>query len=148
VITDVNIEGELRELFLLDQRISDPAAIAVSVDDGVVTLRGTVGSFGARRAAVRDARSIDGVEEVIDELKVRLLDEYQREDADIRGAALQNLMWDAEVPGDLIEVNVEDGWVTLRGDVFFQFQSDSAYDDVSRLYGVTGVTNAIVVTTP
>ena len=148
MITDVNIEDELRGLFLLDQRISDPSAIAVSVDDGVVTLRGTVGSFGARRAAVRDARSIDGEDEVLDELRVRILDEYRREDADIRGAALQNIMWDAEVPGDLIEVNVEDGWVTLRGDVFFQFQSDSAYDDVSRLYGVTGVTNAIVVTTP
>jgi osmotically-inducible protein OsmY len=147
VITNTTIEDELRALFVLDQRISDPAAIAVSAQDGLVTLRGTVGSFGVRRAAVRDARTIDGVDDVIDELEVRLLNEDRREDADIRGAALQNLAWDTEVPSDLIDVKVEDGWVTLRGDVFFQFQSDSAYDDVARLYGVTGVTNAIVVTT-
>jgi len=148
VITNATIEDELRALFVLDQRISDPAAIAVSAEDGVVTLRGTVGSFGSRRAAVRDARSLDGVDDVIDELKVRVMDEDRREDADIRGAALQNLMWDAEVPAELVDVNVDEGWVTLRGDVFFQFQSDSAYDDVARLYGVTGVTNSIIVTTP
>jgi osmotically-inducible protein OsmY len=148
VITDTTIEDELRGLFVLDQRISDPAAIAISAEDGVVTLRGTVGSFGARRAAVRDARGLDGVEDVIDEISVRLLNDDRRDDADIRGAALQNLMWDAEVPADLLDVKVEDGWVSLSGDVFFQFQSDSAYDDVARLYGVTGVTNAIIVTNP
>ena len=69
----------------------------------------------------------------------------RREDDEIRGAALQNLIWDVDVPSDLIEVKVNDGWVTLKGDVSYQFQSDAAYDDVAGLYGVLGVTNEIAV---
>jgi len=148
VITNASVEDDLRTLLVLDQRISDPAAIAVLAHEGLVTLRGTVGSFGARRAAVKDARSTAGVDEVADELQVRLLDEDRREDADIRGAALQILMWDSEVPSSYIDVKVDDGWVTLKGDVSFQFQSDAAFDDVARMHGVVGITNEIRVTTP
>ena len=54
----------------------------------------------------------------------------------------------AEVPSDSIDVKVQDGWATLKGDVSFQYQSDAAYDDGSRLYDVAGVTNEIKVTNP
>ena len=91
---------------------------------------------------------MEGVYEVINHLKVNLLGADRREDDEIRGAALQSLIWDAEVPSDSIDVKVQDGWVTLKGDVSFQFESDAAYDDVSRLYGVAGVTNEIKVTNP
>ena len=131
-----------------DPRIADSAEIAVAGDGGIVTLRGTVASFSQRRAAERDARAVDGVYEVINHLKVNLLGVDRREDDEIRGAALQNLIWDAELPSDSIDVKVQDGWVTLKGDVSFQFQSDAAYDDVSKLYGVAGVTNEITVMTP
>ena len=131
-----------------DPRIADSAEIAVAGDGGIVTLRGTVGRFSQRRAAERDARAVDGVYEVINHLKVNLLGVDRREDDEIRGAALQNLIWDAELPSDSIDVEVQDGWVTLKGDVSFQFQSDAAYDDVSKLYGVAGVTNEIKVTSP
>jgi osmotically-inducible protein OsmY len=131
----------------LDRRIPDPAEIAISADDGTVTLRGTVGSFGQRRAAVEDARRLDGVYEVLDELNVRLLNESRREDADIRGIALQILMWDVEVPSESVDLKVSEGWVTLNGDVDYQFESDAAYDDVASLYGVVGITNNITVTT-
>jgi hypothetical protein len=132
----------------LDPRIPDPTEIAVSGDGGIVTLRGTVESFGQRRAAANDARKIEGVYEVDDQLKVSLLGSDRRQDDEIRGAALQILIWDAEVPSDLVEVKVQDGWVTLKGDVSYQFQSDAAYDDVASLYGVYGVTNEIRVTNP
>ena len=145
---NATIEDDLKSVLVRDQRVPDPGAIAVSAVAGLVTLRGTVGSFGARRAAVKDARGVEGVEEVADELQVRLLDEDRREDAELRGTALQSLMWDAEIPSELIDVKVEDGWVTLKGDAFFQFQSDAAYEDVARLYGVVGITNEIKVTTP
>jgi osmotically-inducible protein OsmY len=148
VSTNATAEDDLRALLVLDQRISDPGAIAVSEDDGQMTLRGTVGSFATRRAAVKDARSVDGVDEVVDEIQVRLLDEDRRDDADIRGVALQILMWDTEVPAEWIDVTVRDGWVTLKGDANYQFQSDAAFDDVSRLSGVMGVTNEIKVITP
>jgi osmotically-inducible protein OsmY len=143
-----SIEDAVREVLVLDQRIPDPEQVAVSADAGEVTLRGTVGSFSQRRAAVNDARNVEGVYDVYDEVKVRLLDEYRREDADIRGMALQILMWDADVPAELIDVKADEGWVTLTGDVSYQFESDAAFEDVADMLGVVGVTNSIRVTTP
>jgi osmotically-inducible protein OsmY len=131
-----------------DPRIADSAEIAVAGNGGIVTLRGTVERFSQRRAAEHDARGVEGVYEVINYLKVNLLGVNRPADDEIRGAALQNLIWDAEVPSDSIDVTVQDGWVTLKGDVSFQFQSDVAYATASRLYGVVGVTNAIKVTNP
>ena len=144
-MTNATIEGDIIERLELDPRIPDAGEIAVKAEGEGVTLRGTVGSFAQRRAAVQDARKTDGVVDVYDDLKVRLMDEYMRQDAEIRGAALQSLMWDVEVPAEAIEVSVEDGWVTLKGDVFFQFQSDDAFEDVASLIGVLGVTNKLTV---
>jgi osmotically-inducible protein OsmY len=148
MLTSTTVEDEIRSTLDDDWRISDPSEIAISADDGLVTLRGTVGSFRQRRAAVSDARAVDQDYEVIDELKVRLLDDSTRADADIRGIALQILMWDVEVPSESVDVNVREGWVTLKGDVTYQFESDAAFEDVAGLYGVTGVTNEIKVINP
>jgi osmotically-inducible protein OsmY len=142
------IEGDVRTQIAGDPRIPYPTEIAVEVVDRLATLRGTVGSFAQRHAAVADARRTAGVEYVEDWLQVRLLDRDRREDAEIRGAALQRLEWDSEIPGDTIRFSVKDGWVTLKGDVVFQFQSDEAFNRVASLYGVTGVTNEIRVDEP
>ncbi len=146
--TSSNIEGDVRAQIAGDPRIPYPTEIAVEVVDQIATLRGTVGSFAQRHAAVADARRTAGVEYVDDWLEVRLLDRDRREDAEIRGAALQRLEWDSEIPGDAIRVSVKHGWVTLKGDVVFQFQSDEAFNRVASLYGVTGVTNEIRVDEP
>jgi osmotically-inducible protein OsmY len=140
------IETQLLAELAADPRIPNPEEIAVDTSEDVVTLRGTVGSFTQRRAAVAHARKIDGIADVFDELDVRLLGDYALADADIRGAALQALIWDVEVPAGSIDVKVEGGWVYLEGDVDFQFQSDSAFDDVASLHSVTGITNRIRVT--
>jgi len=145
---NAGIEDAVRDSLVLDPRLPDPEQVAVSADGDTVTLRGTVGSFSQRRAATDDAYDIDGVDYVDDELKVRLLTESRREDADIRGMALQILTWDADVPAELIDLKVDDGWVTLTGDVSYQFESDAAFDDVADMLGVVGVTNNIRVTTP
>jgi osmotically-inducible protein OsmY len=145
---NAGIEDAVRDSLVLDPRLPDPEQVAVSADGDTVTLRGTVGSFSQRRAAADDAYDVDGVDYVDDELKVRLLDESRREDAEIRGMALQILMWYADVPAELIDVKVDDGWVTLTGDVSYQFESDAAFDDVADMLGVVGVTNNIRVTTP
>ena len=129
----------------LDPRIPDSLEIAVAADDGIVTLRGTVESFSQRRAAAQDAKNVDGVYDLDNQLKVSLTGADRREDDEIRGAALQNLIWDVDVPSDFVDVKVNDGWVTLKGDVSYQFQSDAAYDDVASLYGILGVTNEITV---
>jgi osmotically-inducible protein OsmY len=128
-----------------DPRLPYADEIAVTAHGNEVTLRGTVGSFAELRAAVSDARGIVGVVAVVEELQVRMLDHDRREDAEIRGAALQRLVWDSSIPGDDLNVRVLNGWVTLRGDVDFQVESDIAFDHVARLRGVTGVTNEIEV---
>lgn len=142
------IETQLLTDLASDPRIPNPDAIAVDATQGVVTLRGTVGSFAQRRAAVAIARKVDGVEDVFDELDVRLENADMRADADIRGAALQALIWDVEIPSGSIDVRVEGGWVFLEGEVSYQFESDNAFDDVASLTGVTGVTNSITVVEP
>ena len=148
MLTNTPLEDAVMSSFDLDPRIPDSLEIAVSVEDGIVTLRGTVESFGQRRAAVEDTRKIEGVYEVDDQLKVSLRGSDRRDDDEIRGAALQSMIWDVEVPADTVDVKVDDGWVTLSGDASYQFQSDAAYDDVANMYGVVGITNEFKVTNP
>ena len=83
--------------------------------------------------------------EVEDELSIDLQDHF--EDDDIRGTALQTLIWDPDVTDDQIDVSVRDGWLTLKGEVRHQHESDAAFEDVSRLRGVGGITNEIKVIT-
>ncbi|MBV8219549.1 MAG: BON domain-containing protein, partial [Solirubrobacterales bacterium] len=128
-----------------DSRLPHPSEVAVLVEDGVVTLRGTVGSFGQRLAAVRDARKVPGVDYVDDQIEVRFLDPDTRSDAEVQGFALQALASDPDVPAELIHVKVTDGVVTLSGEVSYQFQSDAAYNDVADVFGVIGITNDIRV---
>ena len=148
MLTNTAIEDQVLSALALDPRIPDPVEIAVSAESDTVTLRGTVESFGQRRAAAQDARDIDGVVGIDDQLKVSLTGSDRRDDDEIRGIALQTLAWDVEVPSDSIDVKVDDGWVTLKGDAGYQFESDAAYDDVASMYGVYGVTNEIRVTNP
>jgi osmotically-inducible protein OsmY len=148
MLTDMPLADEVTANLDLDPRIPDSAEVAVAADEGIVTLRGTVESFSQRLAAAEDAEDVDGVDGVNNELRVSPSGADRRDDDEIRGAALQNLIWDVDVPSDLVDVNVSDGWVTLEGTVTYQFESDAAYDDVASLYGVLGVDNEIVVTNP
>ena len=138
--------NDVKERLARDPRIPHPVEVAVSAHDGVVSLRGTLGTLKQRRAAVEDANAVIGVDEVVDELRVDLLGESTREPDELRGVALQTLIWDSNVPAGSVDVKVDgDGWVTLEGDVEHQYQSDAAYEDVFRLVGVLGVSNRIRV---
>jgi osmotically-inducible protein OsmY len=148
MLTDTPLADAVIANLDLDPRIPESLEIAVAADDGLVTLRGTVESFSQRRAAGQDAKKVDGVYDVDNELNVSLTGANRRDDDEIRGAALQGLIWDVDVPSDFVDVKVDDGWVTLKGDVSYQFESDAAYDDVASLYGVLGVTNEITVSNP
>jgi osmotically-inducible protein OsmY len=148
MLTDTSVSDTVIARLEDDPRIPESLEIAVAADDGFVTLRGTVESFSQRRAAGQDAKNVDGVYDIDNQLKVSLTGSDRRDDDEIRGAALQNLMWDVEVPSDLVDVKVSDGWVTLKGNVSYQFETDAAYADVASLYGVLGVTNEIIVSNP
>jgi BON domain-containing protein len=148
MLTDTPLADAVMANLDRDPRIPESLEIAVAADDGFVTLRGTVESFSQRRAAGQDARNVDGIYDVDNQLKVSLTGANRRDDDEIRGAALQNLIWDVDVPSDFVDVKVDDGWVTLKGNVSYQFESDAAYDDVASLYGVLGVTNEIIASGP
>jgi osmotically-inducible protein OsmY len=148
MLTDTPLADAVIATIEDDPRIPDSLEIAVAANDGIVTLRGTVESFSQRRAAVQDAKLVDGTFDLDNQLKVSLSGANRRDDDEIRGAALQNLVWDVDVPSDFVDVKVDDGWVTLKGDVSYQFESDAAYDDVASLYGVIGVTNEITISNP
>ena len=126
-----------------DPRLHNPGEVAVSAREGTVTLRGTVRGLHERRAAVELANSVPGVRAVEDGLRVDPRDHFQ--DAEIRGAALRALS-SARVP-EAVDVNVADGWLTLKGRVKRQSESDAAFEAVSGLPGVGGITNRIVVVT-
>jgi BON domain len=144
VSNNATVERAVRDSLNHDPRISDPSEVAVTALDGAVILRSTVGSVSQRRAAGSDARGVEGVD---NQLEVRLLERGRRTGADIPAMALQLLMWDSEVPGDLVDVNVRDGWATLTGEITHQFESDAAYDGIAGLDGVIGITNEIKVAT-
>jgi osmotically-inducible protein OsmY len=143
--TSDRIQDDVRAALADDPRIPFPNEIAVDAVGDSVLLRGTVGNFAEKQAAIADARRTRGVYTVDDELRVRLMDRDRRADAEIRGAALQRLMWDSQLVADYLGVEVKDGWVTLTGEVDHQFQSDKAFGHVADLAGVTGITNEIRV---
>ncbi len=125
----------------------DNAAIAVSTDDGVVTLRGTVGSLRQKREAKKDAERVWGVKNVNNDLQVRLLNDDRREDADLSGAVLQALMLDSLVPAT-VGADVDVGMVTLKGKANWQFQRDEAETVATNVAGVVSVENAIELVPP
>ena len=123
----------------------DAATIGVSVRDGIVTLDGYVNSFVEKLTAVRVASRVMGVKAVAQELKVRLPQSYERNDADIAEAAVNALEWNMKVPDDRIEVEVQDGMVILTGEVDCEYQRAAAHDAVCCLIGIKGVTDEISI---
>jgi osmotically-inducible protein OsmY len=119
--------------------------IGVAVKDGIVTLTGHVQSLAEKHAVEEAARRVRGVKAIAGEIEVRLPFENVRADDDIAAAIIERLSWDAVVPRDAIKPVVENGWVTLTGEVDWSYQRDAAIRDVSRLYGVVGVTDRITV---
>jgi osmotically-inducible protein OsmY len=123
----------------------DAADIGVSVDNGVVTLRGDVATYAAKSTAERVTLGVYGVKAAANDLNVKLPGEYQRTDSDIAQAAVNALQWNTVVPTNRVTVAVSNGWVTLKGNLDWQYQKDAAARAVRDLTGVRGVNNNITV---
>jgi osmotically-inducible protein OsmY len=144
-MTNTEIIEAIRVKLERDRLIPHPKEIAVAEREGDVTLRGTVGSIRQRQAAVRVAKSVRGVRVVEDQLMVDLRDHV--DDEEIRGLALQALLSTDNLPADRVDVRVSSGWLTLKGEVKHQYESDLAFAAVSDVPGVGGITNEIKVIT-
>jgi osmotically-inducible protein OsmY len=127
-----------------DARVQ-PNEIGVAVKEGIVTLTGWVDSYIKRWAAEESAQRVRGVKAVVNEIEVRLPTSAERTDEDLAKAAVEALELDALVPAEKVQVTVSKGWVTLRGEVEWQYQKEDAERVVRRLTGVRGVTNLITV---
>ena len=121
------------------------ATIGVTTKDGVVTLTGHLGSYAEKYAAERATQRVKGVKAVAVEITVKLPSGDERTDAEIAQAAERAMAWSILVPGDRIRPMVEGGWITLTGDVEWEYQRRAAVTAVRNLMGVTGVTNAIKI---
>ena len=124
------------------------AEIGVAVKDGVVTLSGNVDSYAKKWAADRAAKRVFGVRGVTEEIKVTLAGSYKRADKDIAQSATKVLDWNLWVPSDRVKVKVQDGRITLSGDVDWYYQKERAEDAVRHLVGVSGVINSITIKPP
>src|SRR2546428_4069606 len=142
--TDQDIQRNVLNELKWEPRVQ-PNEIGVAVKDGVVTLTGWVESYTKNWAAEEAAHGVRGVLAVANDIEVRLPSSAERTDADIATAAIRALEWDAFVPVDKLDVTVSKGWVTLRGEVEWQYQKRDAERVVQRLSGVRGVTNLITV---
>ena len=126
----------------------DASDIGVTAKDGIVSLTGNVKSYAEKYAAARAAERVVGVRAVTDEMKVELSSTHVRNDEDIARAALNALEWDVWVPTQLIKVKVENGWISLTGEVDYKYQQTAAENAVRNLIGVKGVSNLTTLKKP
>jgi len=119
--------------------------IGVAVKDGIVTLSGFVDSYGKKYNAERAAKRIAGVKAVVNDLEVKLPTSDDRTDVDIAQSAVRALEEHATVPHDRIKITVRNGWITLEGDVEWNYQKEEAESAVRYLTGVKGVVNLVTV---
>jgi osmotically-inducible protein OsmY len=143
-MTDKDLKQHVQSALDWDPSL-DASDIGVSVDEAVVTLRGTVRSYAEKVAAERATLHVYGVKAMANDLVVHLVTDFQRTDTDIAQAAVDALKWNTMVPHDRVTVTITNGWVTLNGTLDWQYQKDAAARVVRELTGVKGVINNIIV---
>jgi osmotically-inducible protein OsmY len=143
---DSNLTADVSDELFWDPKL-DSTAIAVSADDGRITMRGTVGSLREKREAKKAAERVFGVTSVDNQVQVRLMNDAKRDDADLRGDVLQALMLDSLVP-KTVDATVEDGFVTLTGTASWQYERDEAEFVAANIVGALDVFDEIALDYP
>jgi osmotically-inducible protein OsmY len=142
--TDDEIKRDVEEELRWDPDI-DSTNIAVTVKDGVVTLAGFVPSYSQKFQAENDAKRVAGVVAVANDIEVRVPALDQRPDPDIARDAVNALRNQLPYSSQNIKVVVHDGWITLEGEVEWNYQRERAEDAVRWVKGVKGVVNSVQV---
>jgi osmotically-inducible protein OsmY len=142
--TDTELQQDVMNELQWEPTI-EAAEIGVSVTNSVVTLSGHVDSFYKKSAAERAAWRVFGVQEVVEEIQVRLAGSLRRTDEELTQIASNALGWNVIVPRDRITAQVQEGLVTLRGEVEWRYQQVAAEEAVRYLAGVVRVNNLITI---
>lgn len=142
--TDAQLQRDVLEALRWEPSVN-AAEVGVAVKDGVVTLSGRVPSYAEKRAAERAAQRVSGVKAVAEEIEVRLPGKHKRTDTDIAKAVTDTIAWHVFLPENRIKVKVEDGWVTLEGEVERYHQWAEISGAVRHLTGIRGVSNLLQI---
>ncbi len=140
--TDEMIQKDVMEELRWDP-ILNACQIGVGVSDGVVTLSGEVNTYQQKIATEQAAKRVEGVKAVAQEVIVVPLFGSQPSDVQIAHAIVSSFEWHTEIPNKKLEVKVQKGWVTLEGEVNWNYQRQAAERTVNSIGGVKGVTNLI-----
>ncbi|MGQ2979707.1 MAG: BON domain-containing protein [Polaromonas sp.] len=142
--SDLQLKNEI-----LSELAWDPAVRAsdadVRVRNSVVTLRGHLESYAEKHVIERAVQRIHGVRAVVVEMDVRLGAGAQRTDAELAAAADHALAWHVQLPRGKVQPAVGRGWITLNGELQWNYQRKAAERAVRDLVGVRGVTNLISI---
>lgn len=141
--TNKSLHEQVLEALEAEPRV-DAAKVGIAVEDGVVTLSGTLGTFTEKWAAEAAVKSVKGVRGIANELRVDLPGMHVRDDADVAKTVVEVLRWSADLP-QTIQAEVKDGFVTLHGLVDWPYQREDARDAVRHLTGVRGVYDDLIV---
>jgi osmotically-inducible protein OsmY len=143
--TDAQLKADVADELTWEPAVN-ATNIGVMVKEGVVTLTGHLDSFAEKHAVEHAVRRVAGVRGIALELDVKLSSEHQRSDSEIAGAAAEAIRLNSLLPAGKIQVEVENGWVTLTGQVDWGYQLASAEQCIRPLSGVRGLFNEITVT--
>jgi osmotically-inducible protein OsmY len=142
--TDEDIQREVLRELQWSAEVA-PNEIGVAVRDGVTTLTGWVETFSKKWAAERAALRVRGVKAVVNNIEVRLAPSHEQTDVDLAQSVVRAFEMDSLVPDDVVKFSVSGGWVTLRGEVDWDYQRREAHRVVRNFTGVKGVSNLITV---
>ncbi len=140
--TDVDIQKEVIEELNKEPHYKG-SEIGVAVKHGVVSLSGTVDSYWKKVTAEHAAGRVSGVRAIAEDIVVELTPGSEKTDAEIAEAVLEALKMQSCVPDERLKIKVEDGWVTLEGEVDWDFERKSVNSAFENIAGVTGVSNNI-----
>ncbi len=143
-MSDLSLRKAILEELEFQPQI-DAASIGVAVENGVVTLSGHVSSYDQKVSAERAVKAIKGVRAVAEEIEVRLHKGAGTADDTIATRALNIINWSADVPTNAVKVIVQNGWITLEGEVDWQYQKETVEKAVRKLSGVLGVNNRLTL---
>ena len=119
------------------------AEIGVTAKNGVVTLTGVVDNYSKKIEAENAAKKVNGVKAVAEDIQIDFGGSDKLNDTEIAKEIMNVFNSNWEVPGELIKVQVENGWVTLDGDVSWNFEREAAKKAIVHLAGIVDVANNI-----
>lgn len=121
------------------------AEIGVTAKDGVVTLTGTVNSYKKKLQAEDATKTVVGVRAIVEKIEINFGDTNKKDDAEIATEILGAFRWNWDIPSDRVKVKVENGWITLEGELEWNYQKEGARKAVNNVAGVKGVINNISI---